>query len=103
MIRMSLDAFDQYPLLARLVGEGRVYAYRFGGKSGRVSQDRYFGDLGDVDAYFRANLELLEPTPGCGPHGAEVWRGEWCELRSFDGARVRPGKHHRQNHAGCAP
>ena len=50
-------------VVARLVQAGNVYAYRFGGKAGRVSQDRYFGDLGSIDAYFRANLELLEPAP----------------------------------------
>ena len=50
-------------VVARLVNAGNVYAYRFGGKAGRVSQDRYFGDLGSLDAYFRANLELLEPSP----------------------------------------
>lgn len=50
-------------VLASLVGSRRVGAYRFGGTAGRVSQDRYWNDLSDLDAYFRANMSLLEPVP----------------------------------------
>ena len=35
-------------------------AYGFGGERGRVSQDRYWSDLGSTDAYFRANMDLLK-------------------------------------------
>ena len=74
----SLHDIDQ-DVVARLVGEGRVYAYRFGGKAGRVSQDRYFGDLGDIDAFFRANLELLEPVPQL-----DLYQRDW-PIRTYTG------------------
>jgi glucose-1-phosphate adenylyltransferase len=46
-----------------LVGTHRVIAYRFGGTSGRVTADRYWRDVGTVDAYYEANMELLQPVP----------------------------------------
>ena len=74
----SLHDIDQ-DVVARLVADGGVYAYRFGGKTGRVSQDRYFGDLGGLDAYFRANLELLEPVPPL-----DLYQSDW-PIRSYTG------------------
>jgi len=74
----SLHDIDQ-DVVARLVEHGTVYAYRFGGKAGRVSQDRYFGDLGDIDAYFRANLELLEPVPQL-----DLYQRDW-PIRTYTG------------------
>ncbi|WPL16527.1 Glucose-1-phosphate adenylyltransferase [Thiorhodovibrio winogradskyi] len=41
----------------------RVSAYRFGGERGRVSQDRYWSDLGSIDAYYQAHMSLLESRP----------------------------------------
>lgn len=40
-----------------------VYAYRFGGDAGRVTQDRYWRDLSTIDIYYQANMDLLEPLP----------------------------------------
>jgi len=54
---LELDVF------ASFVDSKRVGAYRFGGASGRVSQDRYWNDLASLDDYFQANLALLEPVP----------------------------------------
>lgn len=53
-------AKDVLPLL---VQNRKVYAYKFGGKKGRVSQDRYWRDVGTIDAYYKANMDLLEPVP----------------------------------------
>jgi glucose-1-phosphate adenylyltransferase len=50
-------------VIASFIGNKRVGAYRFGGTSGRVTQDRYWNDLTSLDDYFNANLALLEPVP----------------------------------------
>lgn len=53
----------EFDVMASFIGNRRVGAYRFGGASGRVSQDRYWNDLTNLDDYFNANLALLEPVP----------------------------------------
>ena len=67
-----LDRYSQgaYPtgdlerdLLPALLDEARVMGYRFGGKEGRVSQDRFWSDVSTADDYFAANMALLEPIP----------------------------------------
>ncbi|MCP5150912.1 MAG: glucose-1-phosphate adenylyltransferase [Ectothiorhodospiraceae bacterium] len=50
-------------LVPGIVGAHRVGAYRFGGRAGRVSQDRFFSPVDTVDEYFAANMALLEPVP----------------------------------------
>ena len=50
-------------ILPQLIATHRVSAYRFGGPAGRVSQDRYWRDVGTIDAFFEANMDLLQPRP----------------------------------------
>ena len=50
-------------ILPRLIHAQQVYAYQFGGASGRVTQDRYWRDVGTVDAYYEANMDLLLTPP----------------------------------------
>ncbi len=50
-------------ILPLAVKNHNVYAYRFGGAQGRVSQDRYWRDVGTIEAYYRANMDLLRPVP----------------------------------------
>ena len=50
-------------ILPHLIKDHRVFAYRFGEPGGRVSQDRYWRDVGTIDAYYRANMDLLERIP----------------------------------------
>lgn len=50
-------------ILPRLIGERQVFAYRFGSTAGRVTPDRYWRDVGTLDAYYQANMDLLEPVP----------------------------------------
>ena len=50
-------------ILPLLVQNRKVYAYKFGGKNGRVTQDRYWRDVGTIDAYYNANMDLLKPVP----------------------------------------
>ena len=50
-------------VLPRLVQGKKVYAYQFGGERGRVTPDRYWRDVGTIDAYYKANIDLLAPVP----------------------------------------
>jgi len=79
-------AKDILPLLVRT---RKVYAYKFGGKEGRVTQDRYWRDVGTIDAYYKANMDLLEPTPPL-----NLYQLDW-PIRSYQPqtppARIVPG------------
>ncbi len=50
-------------ILPKLIKNQSVYAYRFGGDAGRVSADGYWRDVGTIDAYYQANMDLLQPVP----------------------------------------
>jgi glucose-1-phosphate adenylyltransferase len=50
-------------ILPTLIQSQDVYAYRFGGTAGRVSADGYWRDVGTIDSYYQANMDLLEPVP----------------------------------------
>jgi glucose-1-phosphate adenylyltransferase len=50
-------------ILPSIIGRHAVGAYRFGGVEGRVSPDGYWRDVGTLDAYYEANLDLLKPIP----------------------------------------
>ncbi len=64
-------------------------AYRFGGERGRVSQDRYWSDLGSTDAYFRANMDLLKAESPL-----DLYQSDWNILTyqgQYPPARTVPG------------
>jgi glucose-1-phosphate adenylyltransferase len=90
--RLSNRGSDDFgkDILPSLIKTHRVKAYRFGGTMGRVSQDRYWRDVGTVDAYFDANMDLLKATPAI-----DLYQGDW-PIRSYEGqfppARTVPGK-----------
>jgi glucose-1-phosphate adenylyltransferase len=76
-------------LLAPLLGRETVCAYRFGGERGRVTPDRYWSDLGSTDAYFRANMALLEAAPPL-----DLYQPDWNILTyqgQYPPARTVPG------------
>lgn len=50
-------------ILPQLIHTHHVRAYCFGGVAGRVSQDKYWRDVGTLDAYYEANMDLLIPQP----------------------------------------
>jgi glucose-1-phosphate adenylyltransferase len=50
-------------ILPKLIQDQSVFAYPFGGEEGRVSVDRYWRDVGTIDSYFEANMDLLRPVP----------------------------------------
>ena len=66
-------------ILPSMVGTHRVIAYRFGGLSGRVTADRYWRDVGTIDAYYEANMDLLHPLPAI-----DLYQGDW-PIRTYEG------------------
>jgi glucose-1-phosphate adenylyltransferase len=66
-------------ILPSIVGTHPVIAYRFGGTSGRVTADRYWRDVGTIDAYYEANMDLLEPLPPM-----DLYQGDW-PIRTYEG------------------
>ena len=67
-----------------------VYEYRFGGRAGRVTQDRYWKDVGTLDAYYDAHMDLLLPEPPL-----DLYQEDWS-IRTYHGqnppARMVPGR-----------
>lgn len=68
----------------------RVSGYTFGGSSGRVSQDRYWRRLDSLDAYYNANMDLLELEPPL-----DLYQATW-PIRTYQTqrppARTVPGR-----------
>lgn len=66
-----------------------VGAYGFGGKEGRVTRDGYWRDVGTLDAYYQANMDLLDPVPPI-----NLYQKDWA-IRTYHGqypaARMAPG------------
>lgn len=77
-------------IIPAMLGQKRVIAYRFGGITGRVSADNYWRDVGTLDAYYTANMDLLDPVPPL-----DLYQEDW-EIRSYQmqtpPARTVPGK-----------
>ncbi|MFD2113484.1 sugar phosphate nucleotidyltransferase [Thiorhodococcus fuscus] len=76
-------------IVAPLVSEQSVLGYRFGQPRGRVTPDRYWCDLATVDAYYRANMQLLRAEPPI-----DLYQADW-NIHTYQGqyppARTVPG------------
>ena len=76
-------------VIPRLIGTHKVYAYRFGGTRGRVTPDRYWRDVGTLDAYYEANMDLLKASPPL-----DLYQRDWA-IRTYHAqnppARMVPG------------
>lgn len=76
-------------ILPQLIKEQRVFAYPFGGETGRVTPDRYWRDVGTLDAFYQANMDLLEPVPPL-----NLYQKDWT-IRTYQAqsapARTVPG------------
>ncbi|MES9979234.1 MAG: glucose-1-phosphate adenylyltransferase [Candidatus Thiodiazotropha sp. 6PLUC5] len=78
-----------YDILPKLIDEAGIYAYRFGGEAGRVSPDRYWRDVGTLDSYYEANMQLLDPQPAL-----DLYQPEWpirTHHAQYPPARTVPG------------
>lgn len=76
-------------ILPGMLSTHRVMAYQFGGKEGRVSQDGYWCDVGTIDAFYKANMDLLSPNPPL-----DLYQQQWA-IRTYNRqnppARAVPG------------
>lgn len=59
-------------ILPELINTHHVHAHLFGGEQGRVSPDRYWRDVGTIDAYYESNMDLLDPIPPL-----DLYQGDW--------------------------
>lgn len=50
-------------ILPLLIQTHQVYGYEFGSGKGRVNVDGYWRDVGTIDAYYEANMDLLSHNP----------------------------------------
>ncbi|HUJ78973.1 MAG TPA: glucose-1-phosphate adenylyltransferase [Nitrospiria bacterium] len=57
-----MDDFGRH-ILPALVGTHAMGVYRFGKMEERVTPDGYWRDVGTLDAYYEANMDLLKPLP----------------------------------------
>ncbi|MGR8980918.1 MAG: glucose-1-phosphate adenylyltransferase [Gammaproteobacteria bacterium] len=76
-------------VIPRLIKTHRVFAYPFGGDKGRVTPDRYWRDVGTIDSYYSANMDLLADIPPI-----NLYQPDWT-IRTYHGqqppARVTYG------------
>lgn len=97
MAELELDHGDEASshdfgkdILPKLIGEKRVMSYRFGSDEGRVTPDRYWRDVGTIDAYYEANMDLLRAKPPL-----DLYQGDWTirsHQRQTPPARTVPGR-----------
>jgi len=76
-------------ILPKLLQSNRVMVHRFGDAQGRVSQDRYWRDVGTIESYYQANMDLLKSIPPL-----DLYQNNW-PIRSYQAqtppARAVPG------------
>ena len=64
-------------IIPLMIQTHKVYAYRFGGSRGRVTPDRYWRDVGSIDSYYEANMDLLKPVPPL-----DLYQADWA-IRTY--------------------
>ncbi|MEI7867766.1 MAG: glucose-1-phosphate adenylyltransferase [Candidatus Methylumidiphilus sp.] len=64
-------------IIPMMIKTHRVFAYHFGGSRGRVTPDRYWRDVGTIDSYYEANMDLLKPVPPL-----DLYQADWA-IRTY--------------------
>jgi glucose-1-phosphate adenylyltransferase len=76
-------------ILPGLIGSHQLCAHYFGESEGRVSPDNYWRDVGTIDSFYQANMDLLNPVPSM-----DLYQSDW-PIRSYQSqtppARAVPG------------
>lgn len=76
-------------IITKLIDSHDVYGYEFGQAEGRVTRDAYWRDVGTIDAYFNANMDLLQTNPPL-----DLYQRDWS-IRAMEGqgapGRIMPG------------
>ncbi|MCK6263616.1 glucose-1-phosphate adenylyltransferase [Vibrio sp. ZSDE26] len=52
-----------HDIIPKLIDRERVFAYQFCSDKGRVEKDCYWRDVGTIDSFYQANMDLLQPVP----------------------------------------
>lgn len=65
-------------IIPELIKRERVFAHKFGGEEGRVTNDAYWRDVGAIDSYYQANMDLLEPVPPM-----DFYQKDWA-IRTYE-------------------
>ena len=77
-------------ILPKLIKSHSVCAHQFGETKGRVSPDKYWRDVGTIDSYYQANMDLLKSIPPL-----DLYQNDW-PIRSYQSqtppARAVPGE-----------
>jgi len=90
----SLDEHSSHDfgndILPKLIKSHRVSAHQFGETKGRVSPDKYWRDVGTIESYYQANMDLLKSIPPL-----DLYQDDW-PIRSYQSqtppARAVPGE-----------
>jgi len=64
-------------ILPALITTHNVQVHQFGSSEGRVSADHYWRDVGTIDSYYQANMDLLESLPPL-----DLYQDDW-PIRSY--------------------
>lgn len=67
-----------HDLIPELIKDGKTFSYRFGRDGGRVSPDAYWRDVGTIDSYFEANMDLIKPLPPL-----NLYQNDW-PIRTYE-------------------
>jgi len=76
-------------IIPNLIEHCNVYGHVFGGTEGRVTQDCYWRDVGTLDAFYQANMDLLKPIPPI-----NLYQEDWTirtHQQQWPPARTVPG------------
>ncbi|SJN54254.1 Glucose-1-phosphate adenylyltransferase [Vibrio ruber DSM 16370] len=65
-------------VIPELIKTNAVFAYNFYGDKGRVAKDCYWRDVGTLDSYYQANMDLLEPVPPM-----NIYQKNWA-IRTYE-------------------
>lgn len=65
-------------IIPKAIKQKNVYAYRFGDEIGRVTQDTYWRDVGTIDSFYQANMDLLQPVPPI-----NLYQSDW-PIRTYE-------------------
>lgn len=72
-------------ILPKIIKTHRIMTHRFGESGGRVSQDKYWRDVGTIESYYQANMDLLKSVPPL-----DLYQRDW-PIRSYQ-AQTPPAR-----------
>lgn len=70
-----------HDIIPKLIKRDGVYAYHFGDEAGRVTKDAYWRDVGTIDSFYQANMDLLQPLPPL-----DLYQHNWA-IRTYEQQR----------------